>query len=65
MKTQYQILASSSVLDLQGIGAEALLDANGEVIAMFWNGSMSLISSNPLSAKVAALKDEPTLVLAA
>lgn len=64
MKTTYQIKASNTVSDLQGIGAEALLDANGEVIAMFWNGSMSFISSNP-SQPVSQLTDEPTLVLAA
>lgn len=46
---------SNDVTDLLGLGMEALTDQNGEIIAVFFDGSMSQPTAS------AASLDEPTL----
>jgi hypothetical protein len=43
-KKEY-IIASNNIQDLTGVGYELLLDQHGDVIAMFYNGNMTV--TNP------------------
>ncbi len=52
-KKEY-IIASNNIQDLTGVGYELLLDQHGDVIAMFYNGNMTVTNPTVTPAQAAA-----------